>query len=85
MALVGTLVDTRTVAAAATASGTFTHGIGLAPHIVFAVPVYATGSLSTTFPYFAAQMDSASVTFFNRGTVAETFSVHAIRLHTIIQ
>lgn len=85
MALVGTLVDTRTVAAAATASGTFAHGLGGTPHFVWAVAVYATAELRTSIPYFAAQMDSASVTFFNRGAVAETFSVYSMRLHSIIQ
>lgn len=85
MAVIGTFVDTRTVAAAATASAGFAHSLGAAPHMVWAVASYATASLSTNYPYFAAQADSASVTYYNRGTVAETFSVFTQRLHSIAQ
>ncbi len=85
MALVGTFTETRTVAAAATASAAYAHSLGATPHMVWAVASYATASLSTNFPYFAAQADSASVTYFNRGTAAETFSVFSQRLHSIIQ
>lgn len=86
MAVVGTFTDTRTIAAAATASGGFAHGIAAGtPHMVWACASYATASLSTNFPYFAASKDSASVTFYNRGLTAETYSVYTQYLHSIQQ
>lgn len=85
MALLGAFIDVRTVAAAATASGTFTHGLPATPDVVFAAAVYATTSLATEFPYFCATMGAASVTYFNRGKVAETFSVVSPVFHSIIR
>lgn len=85
MTLVANYVDIRTVAAAATASAGFAHALPGTPHMVWGVPAYAAGTLTTEFPYFAAQMDSASVTYFNRGKTAETYSVNSFYLHTEIR
>lgn len=85
MALLGTLIDTRTVALAATASTGFAHSLGAAPDMVWGAASFATGSLSTNFPYFCASADSASVSVQNRGTTAETFSVYSMRAHSVIR
>ena len=85
MALIGTLIDSRSLAVAGTASGTFTHGLARVPHIVYAMASHATSSLATNFPYLAATWDSASVTVFNRGTVAETWTILTQFCHSIIQ
>lgn len=85
MALLGTLIDTQTVACAATASTTFTHAIGAAPDAIISMASYSTVSLATEFPYLAVSLGSVSVTIFNRGKVAETVTACTARFHSIIR
>jgi len=85
---IGTYVDTRTISCAATASSTITHGLSNAPHIIIGTAKFNSSgfvSSSTGYPYFSAKGDSASVSVWNRGLTAETWSVSSIFLHTIIR
>ena len=85
--MVGTVCDWYEITSAATGSSTLAHGLSQSPHMVWGVArfrstVWGTNSL---MPYFTAKADSASVTVFNRGESAETFSVFSVFLHSLIR
>ena len=84
---IGTFTQTATATVAATASTTLTHGLSNAPHMVWGVARFRSTVFTTasTLPYFCAKADSASITAFNRGELAETYSVYAIFLHSIVR
>ena len=84
---IGTFIATNTITIDATGSSTLAHGLSQSPHMVWGVArfrstVWGTNSL---MPYFTAKADSASVTVFNRGESAETFSVFSVFLHSLIR
>lgn len=81
---IGTYVDTRTISVAATTSGTLTHGLSQAPHMVWAAAKGNRIDISSTqFPYFSVLANSASLTVFNRGVAAETWTVCSWFIHTL--
>lgn len=83
---IGTYIDTRTVAVAATTTTVITHGLSQSPHMVWGTAKgYRIDISSTVFPYFSALANSASVTVFNRGLADETWTVCSAFLHTIIR
>jgi len=79
--------DTRTLSLAATASGTLTHGLARTPHWILGTAKFATTKLNSAkaVPYFSCKAGSASVSVFNRGQSAETWTVTTQYLHSLIQ
>lgn len=82
---IGTFIDTRTISCGKTASASITHGLGVAPHMVWGTAKRVnTANTSNVVPYFAASANSASVSVFNRGAREETWTVCSARFHSLI-
>jgi len=85
---IGTFFTTATLALAATASGTLTHGLATTPHAVWGTAKLgsaAHASASLASPYLTLAANSASVSAYNRGQIAETWTIHALFAHSIIK
>lgn len=86
MALLGTYIDQRTVAApAGAASGSFAHGIALTPD--FCGVIFATSAASIASPApLAATYDGTNVTYSNLGNSTQPVpTITTVRFHTIIR
>jgi dihydroorotase len=86
MALLGTYIDQRTLAALnSNASTSFAHGLGAAPHMVD-VRETATNASATSFAKIQALVDATNVTLNNAGSAnSQALMVTTIRFHSIMQ
>ena len=84
---IGTFIDTKTVAVAATASATLTHGLSTSPHMVWAqARASDTSSVASGGPaYLGIAFGSASISCYNRGPISDTWTVCAAFWHSIIR
>ena len=85
MALLGTYIDSRTLAALTTgASTSYAHSLGAAPDIIIVNENATTNS--TTAIKLAWTADATNVTVYNHGQNAtSTLNAVAIRAHSIIR
>lgn len=85
MALLGSYIDSRTIAALTSgASASFAHGLPAAPDLV--VVHENTTTNSTTGIKLAWKSDGTNVSVYNHGTAATgTINVVSIRFHTIVR
>ena len=84
----GTFITTATVRLCATGSSTMTHGLGAAPDFVWATQKQNALSLtnSQNVGFCAGGLaNTASITVFNRGRLAGTWTVCMARFHSIIK
>lgn len=86
MALIGTYIDQRTLAAINTnASASFAHGLGAAPHMVDIREIVSTAS-ATNWVGIQAIVDATNVSLYNAGAAnSQNLMVTSIRFHSIIQ
>lgn len=83
---IGTFMTTQTVSIAATSSTTLTHALSTTPHLVWATLRSNVGNQSSSsVPYIALAANSASLTVWNRGQIAATWTVAAAFFHSTIQ
>jgi len=90
MALLGTFIDSRTIATIATGgSATFAHGLGADPHLVIAQPEAAGTASAASIPMYAVAHDATNVTVYNVGQAnaggVSAIRVVSLRFHSIIQ
>jgi hypothetical protein len=85
MALLGSLIDARTVASfASNGSATFAHGLPTTPDIVLAMPNGAATSASGVIPIFTA--DATNVSLFGvGGQSAPQMKVVSIVFHSLVR
>jgi len=90
MALLGTFIDSRTIATIATSgSATFAHGLGADPHLVIVQPEGTAAASSASVPMYAVAHDASNVTVFNCGQANQAgvaaLRVVSLRFHSLIQ
>lgn len=90
MALLGTFVDSRTLATIATSgSATFAHGISGGPDFVIIQPEGTAVASSASIPHPLAQFDATNVTVYNAGQAnvggVTAYRVISIKAHSIIR
>lgn len=85
MALLGTYIDSRTLAALTSgASASFAHGLPAAPDLVFVHENTTTDS--TADVKLAWKSDGTNVSIYNHGAVATaTLNAAAVYFHTIVR
>lgn len=85
MGLLGTYIDTRTLAGiAAAGSASFAHGLGSSPDAVFAFENTTTDSTGNV--KIAIKWDATNVSLYNHGAVATaTLRVTSILAHSTIR
>lgn len=84
----GTFITTATVSLGQSESSTMTHGLSAAPDFVWATQKHTSANVTNSnTPVFTAGglASTASVTVYNRGMGAGTWTVCMARFHSIIR
>ena len=89
---IGTFISTFTVSLAATESTALAHSLSASPDFVWATPKHTSASLNSSSPFLTAgdrtvgcNAHTQSVTLYNRGQVAGTWTVCVARFWSAIQ
>ena len=85
-------MSTFTVSLGATESTVIAHSLSASPDFVWATPKHTSASLNSSSPFFTAgdrtvacNAHTQSVTLYNRGQVAGTWTVMVARMHSVIR